>query len=89
MIRIQIRQMKFKASDTALIPVLFLAAAAALWLVAGPIMRLQGIKTYDAAAAAADAGDSAKAKALFKQACSQGSMLACRESVKLKKPGED
>ena len=89
MIRIQIRPIKFKASDTALIPILFLALAGALWLVAGPIMRHQGIATYDAAVAAVDASENAKAKALFKKACSQGSMLACREFVKLKKPGED
>ena len=89
MIRIQIRPIKFKASDTALIPIVFLAVSGVLWLVAGPIMRHQGIATYDAAVAAVDASDKVRAKALFKKACSQGSMLACKQFVKLKKSGDD
>ena len=89
MVRIQIRPIKFKPSDTALIPILFLAVSGALWLVSGPLMRHQGIGIYDAAVAAVDAGDNARAKALFKKACAHGSMLGCREFVKFKKPGED
>ncbi len=89
MFRIPFRPRKLKASDTALIPLLFLAVSGALWLVAGPLMRHQGIGLYDAAVAAVDAGDNARAKALFKKACAHGSMMGCREFVKFKKPGED
>jgi cell division protein FtsL len=40
--------------------------------------RHLGAETYDAAVVADDAGDERKAIALFKEACGEGSDLACR-----------
>ena len=64
-------------------PALYVFAIAIVIAVVGGIAFLinfykhLGAETYDAAVVAGDAGDEKKAIALFKEACREGSDLAC------------
>ncbi len=73
-----IRKPKFKASHTALIPVVLLAVSLVLWLAAKPIMKQVGARTYVAAMVANANGEDTRASKLFKKACGEGDKLACR-----------